>query len=547
MLTVREALELPVFASARVVAGQAGLDNRIRSVYIVDTPDSTYEWGRQGVFLLTAGFSLQNAPERQAALIPKLVEQNFAGLVFSIDYYFQRTPQIIREAADELSFPVIETPPEVLFIDITEAIFEQIVNRQYALLQQSAEIHKQLTNLVLRGGNLDGLATTLANLLGRSVLIEDTAFRVLATAEYGPIDEARRRSMRQGYTTGEVAQRLFDTGIYDRLWEQMVPVRLRPMPDLAMPLERIVAPIIVDREIYGYIWIISGDEPLTDLHELAIDHGATVAALIMLKEQAVREAQEAMRGDFLEQLLRGASDSADLTEQARQLNYQLNRSHQVLLLHSQPKFGANPGPLIGLIEHWFRKQNRQALMDWRDEGLVLVIESNDIAVGKQLATALVDELNQPAHRLLIGVGSVGGSDRGGSGGVRRSYEEAREAVRVGAAMGQREGVVAFNDLGLLHWLYHLPPERRTGNTYLQHIVNLAAYDARHNTKLVKTLEAYLDCGGSLVDTAAALYIHRNTLLHRLERIKQLCPLDLRDPLQRLNLHAAIKSYRLYGE
>jgi len=63
-------------------------------------------------------------------------------------------------------------------------------------------------------------------------------------------------------------------------------------------------------------------------------------------------------------------------------------------------------------------------------------------------------------------------------------------------------------------------------------------------ELLKTLETYLDHGCSLVEAADALYIHRNTLLHRLKRIEELCDVDLRDPMQRLNLHAVVKDYHL---
>lgn len=545
MLTVREALEMPVFAEARVVAGRAGLDNQIRWVHIVDIPDAHYEWGRRGVFLLTAGFCLRDDPQRQAALVPRLVELGFAGMVLSIGYYFQDTPRVIRKAADELGFPVIETPRELLFIDITEAIFGQIVNRQYALLRQSARIHEQLTNLVLQGGGLNDLALTLAGILERSVSIEDPSFRLLAAAQHGLVDDARHRSVTHGRTTPEVAQRLLDKGIYDELLKRMEPIHVPPMPDLGMSMERIVAPIIVDRAIHGYVWIIAGDHPLTDLDELAIDHGATVAALIMFKEEAVHEAEEAVRGDFFEQLLTGASDSAAFEEQARQLNYRPGAPHQVLVVHDTRRAGGSAHPLLDAVEEWLRDRGVRVFMVWRDEGLVMVTEGGDAAAGRRLAAALVKDLTHPARRLLVGVGGAFEPADGESVGIRRSYEEAREAVRVGAAMGRQEGVVAFDDLGLLHWLYHVPLEQRADNVYLQHIHALASYDAGHNTELTRTLETYLDHGSSLVDAAEILYIHRNTLLYRLQRIEALCPVDLHDPLQRLNLHAAIKSYRLH--
>jgi PucR family transcriptional regulator, purine catabolism regulatory protein len=547
MLTIREILEMAVFADCEVVAGHKGLDNEVRSVHIVDIPEAKYEWGRPGVLLLTAGFGLKENPERQAALIPKLVKEGFAGLVLSVGYYFDQVPELVRQAADELNFPIIEAPRDVFFIDITESIFGQIVNRQFTLLQKSARIHQQLTDLVLKGGDLNALATTLATVLERSITIEDPSFRVLANAQHGLIDEARRRSVSHGRTTPEVAERLLAARVYDQLLEQMRPLRLPPMPDLEMEMERIVAPIIVGREIYGYMWIIAGDRPLTDLDELTLGHGATVAALILFKEEAVREAAEALRGDFFEQLLHGGPWPTAVTEQARQLNFRLNQSHQILLLQGQSLAGGNGRPLIELVGNWFLRRREQPLMVWREEGLVVVIESDNARLGQELATELVTAISHPVRRLLVGVSDLFTSHGDGSAGVQRSYEEAREAVKVGLALGRKEGAIAFSELGLLHWLYHLPAAARAGNIYLHHVRQLATYDREKNAELVKTLETYLDHGGALVESAEALFVHRNTLLHRISRIESLSGLDLRNPLQRLNLHAAVKSYRLFDE
>jgi purine catabolism regulator len=99
---------------------------------------------------------------------------------------------------------------------------------------------------------------------------------------------------------------------------------------------------------------------------------------------------------------------------------------------------------------------------------------------------------------------------------------------------------------LLHWLYHVPSEKLADNAYLSHIRRLVAHDEQRRGELLHTLEVYLDHGGAVAVAAQALYIHRNTLLHRLERITQICEVDLRDFTHRINLHAAIKIYRLHG-
>jgi len=132
------------------------------------------------------------------------------------------------------------------------------------------------------------------------------------------------------------------------------------------------------------------------------------------------------------------------------------------------------------------------------------------------------------------------------GRIRRSYEQAREALHIAISLKTTQRVVGFRDLGLLHWLWHLPAEVRTGNRYLDQISTLAAYDRDHHSDLVASLEAYLDHGGSLAESATVLYVHRNTLLARVHRIEQVLDLDLGAAGERLNLHVALKAYRLHG-
>lgn len=546
MLTIAEALKLSVFSSSRLVAGKTGISNEINWVHIVDVPNAEFSYERQGVLLLTSGFGLRDNPEEQASLIPRLVEKGFAGIVLSIGYAFSKTPDSMLANANELNFPIIEAPRELLFIDVTEAILERIVNRQYALLQESNKIYDQLTELVLQGKDLNALATTLSNVLKRSITIEDPTFRCVASAQYGPIDIARERSISTGRTSPEMAQHLLESGIYAKLLQRMGPMRVLPMPEMGMTMERFVAPIIVDRQIHGYIWIIAGGRPLTELDELAISHGATVAALFLFKEQAVHEAEEALRGDFFEQLLRGQERTTTFQELARRFSYRLNVPHQILFIYGSLKAGGNLRYVEEQLQHWLQESYiTAAFAVWRTDHLVLVYESDSNQTGKQLAERLVKAVSYPACRLLVGVGNLfEHSNPQEAGGIRQSYGQAREAVEIGRALGKTEGIMTFAELGLLHWLYHLPPEAHTGNSFLQYVEKLMAYDQARNSDLTITLEAYLDFGGALTETSQTLYIHRNTLLRRLERIQEICLLDLRDPLIRTNLHVALKGYRL---
>ncbi len=543
-LTVRQALELEPLAGAQVAAGETGLDNRIQWVHIVDMAEARYEWGKPGVLLLTTGYGWPADEAGQIRLIAKLVEEDFAGMLVSLVEHMPRVPAAILRAADEHGFPVIEVPPDVLFVNVTEAIFQQIISRQYRLLQQSARIHQKLTSLVLQGGDLKALAATLAELLQRSVTIEDTSLRVLATAQQGAVDEARQRSVDRGRASDEVAQVLLQQGIYRRLSEHMAPVHVPAIPEMGMTMERIVAPIVVAREIHGYIWIIAGERALTDLDQLAITHGATVTALVLLKEQAVRDTEERLRGDFFEMLLDGTEDTAVLAEQAHRLHYRLDQPHQVVLVHGVPRTGGRTRASLIAVERWLRSRGDDVLAVWRDEGLVLLVESRDASPGERLAKELVAEFSRPVCPLLAGVGEPATIKGESPQDIGCSYRQAQDAVHIQGALGIEDGTATFRDLGYLYWLYSLPADKLMDNLYLRKVKALAAYDAKNGRQLVKTLESYLDHGTSLVEAAEALFIHRNTLLHRLERIEAVCSLSLREPMVRFNLHLAVKCYRL---
>jgi DNA-binding PucR family transcriptional regulator len=111
-------------------------------------------------------------------------------------------------------------------------------------------------------------------------------------------------------------------------------------------------------------------------------------------------------------------------------------------------------------------------------------------------------------------------------------------------MHQHGPNVYFDNLGFLHALYHAGPKALEGNP---HIPLLRELVKENQADLFNTLETYLDAGGNGVSTAELLHIHRSTLNYRLERIKDICKVDLSDPSVRMNLQVALKLLRLFEE
>jgi hypothetical protein len=63
------------------------------------------------------------------------------------------------------------------------------------------------------------------------------------------------------------------------------------MPDVGLEMERILAPIVVHGDIYGFMWIIADEHGLTEIDMMAIEIGTTIAALMMLYQETVQSAE----------------------------------------------------------------------------------------------------------------------------------------------------------------------------------------------------------------------------------------------------------------
>ena len=91
---------------------------------------------------------------------------------------------------------------------------------------------------------------------------------------------------------------------------------------------------------------------------------------------------------------------------------------------------------------------------------------------------------------------------------------------------QLHQLVEYNSLGIFQLLAQLDGNPAVLAFATEIVGPLAAYDRRHRSNLVQTMNAYFAHHGNISQTAESLFIHRNTLLYRLERIQELTEQDL---------------------
>ncbi len=531
MLTVAEALQMAEMQGAQVVAGQAGLSREVGWLHIASVPDAPH-WLNGGELVLTTMINLPSDPAEQRQYIQAMADKGVAGLALAVGRYVDHAPEHLREVAERNGFPLIEIPYQARFVDIARATNERISQENMAMLERALTIHRALTQLVLAGGDLRQLAVTLADLVGQSISIENERFEALASHNIAAVDEARRYTLSEGYTDPRLIHALEERGILGQIRRTLRPVHIPQMADVGLEMERILAPVVVHGSIYGYVWIIADDRPISELDELAIESGATIAALMLLHQEALQSAEASLKGGLLAQLVEGEqSRQAVLADQAMRYGVELNEPFVMLMVEMLAERGSQK------LMQLYRRINRLSggwhviVGQFAGDVLVLAQASTDLA-------ALIETIHAQDGHLRIGVSGV----QLGVAGVAQAHSQCRDALQIARRLSDSRTTIYFEQLGYLHTLYRAGAAALGANPYVSRLRRLAA---EGQSDLFRTLEVYLDAGGNGVQTAELLLIHRSTLNYRLTRIEEVCDVKLNDPQLRTNLQVALKLLRLF--
>lgn len=524
-----------------MVAGAAGIDRPVAWVHVSPVPDAPL-WLNGGELVLTTALNLPQSVDGQRTYVRQMADKGVAALALAVGSYIRAAPEHMRAEADACGFPLIEIPYQARFVDIARAVNQRISQTNMAIIERVLHINQTLTRLVLEGGGLHQLARQLAELIGQSVSIENERFESLAVHNVAPVDEARRYTQEQQRTDPRLLAELEKRGVFADIRRTLRPVHLPPLPEVGLEFERILAPIIVHAEIYGYMWIIAAERPLSTLDMLAIDSGATIAALMLLYQEAAQHAEASLKGGLLTRLLQGdiGESATALTDQALRYGVNLGAPHVLVLLET-----AAPDAVT-----LTRRVNRLAAREgWRimagefvGQCVIVCASGPDPRRDPDLArlVAALAEVIEPKTALRIGVSAAGR----GPGHALNAYAQARDALFIAARLGQPDARVAyFDDLGYLYALFRAGRAALDANPYIPILRRLSS---EPGADLFRTLEVFVDSGGSGVRTAELLSIHRSTLNYRLERIAAITGVDLTDPDMRTNLQVAIKLFRLFA-
>lgn len=392
------------------------------------------------------------------------------------------------------------------------------VTAQHDLMRRSEKTHETLAALLLDGRSLDAMTEALSDLLNATVILQDEKLRVLSSS--GAEGHGGLPVNTPGLSELDANGR---AGI------------LGPVTD-GPPV--LVAPVDLGGHSRGYL-----STPLTDESERAfvlrtLEQAAVVFALHAARQRAAQETEDRIRGGLLADLLAARfRDGTEARERALHLGLDFFRvSFRIIVVrHEAPAGylerrglnarGADPlrSRLLSLVRG-FAESTEPPGLAGSDGGdlVVLVPSSGDARDGAERLVRLVNE-DLPDLYVRAAVGApckepVDLADR---------YGEARSLLDLAERLGTETRIVCHEDWKVYGLMLRGNDRRDLLGLAHRTLDPLLSPGPDASRDLLATLRAYLENDLSPTRTAAALFVHHNTVKYRLGKISDLLSLDPR--------------------
>ena len=228
------------------------------------------------------------------------------------------------------------------------------------------------------------------------------------------------------------------------------------------------------------------------------------------------------RGNFVKNVILDNILPGDIYLKARELRFNNDVNRVVLLIRISARTDISA---YDIVQNLFPDKNKDFVININETDIALIkeiragIESKDL---EKLARSIVDTLGGEFYtQATVGIGTV----VEGIKDLARSFKEAQVALEVGKVFDTEKNIVSYDNLGIARLIYQLPTT--LCEMFLREVFKKGSIDSLDQETLF-TIQRFFENNLNVSETSRKLFVHRNTLVYRLEKIKRLTGLDLRE-------------------
>ncbi|MBV9281649.1 MAG: helix-turn-helix domain-containing protein [Chloroflexi bacterium] len=541
MVTAQDVWKQVLPAGTQLLAGGDQLGREVNWILVLKPHAAGLQAPRgDELILLSAGVLSALDPHLTLARAIRQLADKASAIAVKGD-----VPSDAAAEAERLGVPLFQLPASATLVSVEREALRYLSEQRSAWYQRKHTILHDLTALAVQGRGLAALARQMAELSGHAIAFQDEGGQVLALEVPATFSEGRAEMVRTELEGNESSP-------------PPGGLQGRPVP-LAEGLSRLTAPVVLKDGRGGAVSLVGPPGRLDAHARLVLEAGATAGAIELARERAVQETVHRIQGDLISDLVTGSGDRQELARRARKMGQDLDGARVALVFlaasddsNGRVPPGSRPGCPSGSpsreVLPALRRRLSRALTTHDveasfhlDEDLLAVFypvpkESSPSALkrlGERLHRDVADAVRH--QRVYVGISRV----YAGADSFRATFQEARRALELGRALAPGRPITYFGDLGVYRILFALRESAELKEFYDDMLGRLVRYDLEKRAELVPTLDAYL-CANNATEVAARLNMHRNSLLYRLRRIREITGLDLDDPETRLGLHLALR-------
>ncbi|KOS68825.1 PucR family transcriptional regulator [Lysinibacillus contaminans] len=319
----------------------------------------------------------------------------------------------------------------------------------------------------------------------------------------------------------------------------------------------LISPINGVNALLGYLAICINNGDLDEFDQLTVELSRNICSIQFIKQKLVLDADKQAKDTLMGKLLvKNIEDEQSILQYANLFQWDIFKPHRVANLSIELAESEVAG--LNLFEQTAKKsivwdyineiitlKSQKILMATFSEHYLFIVPVEDEKNRKQFWADFYKRVRKAVSKSLIkcevhlGIGSkVENMNEYSS-----SYEQSLQVLNVVKSRFKSKGYSLFEEIGSYTILHDLNFSVVTTFIHSQLGVLLDFTDKK-NIDLFQTLSVYLRNNGNAKGTSEELFIHRSSLLYRLEKIESVLEIDLNDSETRFNLMMAMKLYDL---
>ncbi|MDX6154199.1 PucR family transcriptional regulator [Marinococcus sp. PL1-022] len=531
-MNIGETLQRPVWKDARLLAGKDGEIREIRQVNMMDAPDIV-DYLQEDDLLVTTGYHYKDRPEELSVLIERMDAVGCAGIGLKIERFLQKLPESVIEKADELQFPIIALPEDIGLGAMVNDMLNDMLSVRTRELREALNIHQRLTDHVMHGKGLTALLEEVCDYIGFPVLLLDAYDRPIYAGEgmetAQTVLETHRRAKRDLFLAGSTYSSFC-------VWETAQTYTLFP---------------VRTHETRSGCLVIGGEIPIYDNGlVLIIDQAVNVIGFERMKQSAIAQYERRARDEFFQNFINeGYSSDEEARNRAEEMGLPNSRNYgcAVGMLDPEPRLPVTYTQQQREMDHmyeyiegeldkwrtpaWFFKKERQCIILWEVEQLQAEADEASVEALRQLQEGIQLFFGRS---ISFGIGNTARSFLD----TPASYKEAENTLYNSQLTGERGFIRSYYTKDIAQLLRLLPTEELA--SFSHSVLQELTEGSQEEQGLVQTLSVYLESHCHVADTAKRLYIHRNTVLYRLEKCEERLGVSLKNPETTMRLRLALR-------